>query len=65
LREAPAATASFHTFGQNSIQMTISFWIDTSQTDPLTAKDTGLKAVNSAFQSAGVQFPQPVPVVSA
>ena len=56
----PAQQVSFHTFGVSAIGMTVYYWIDTVQTDPVTAKDEGLVAIKSAFERAGINMPYPV-----
>ena len=55
----PAPQVSFHTFGASAIEMTVYYWIDTVQTDPVIAKDEGLVAIKSAFEEAGIGMPHP------
>ena len=58
LRE-PAPSVLFQNFGGSTIDLTLYFWVDTKATDPFAAKDTGLVAINKAFQQAKIDMPYP------
>lgn len=58
LRE-PAPSVLFQNFGGSTIDLTIYFWVDTQKMDPFAAKDTGLLAINKAFQQAQIEMPYP------
>ncbi|HZD58763.1 MAG TPA: mechanosensitive ion channel [Anaerolineales bacterium] len=55
----PAPTLHFQGFGGTTIDLTLFYWIDTNQTDPLTAKDIGLKSLKVAFERSGIEMPYP------
>lgn len=58
LKEDTPPVVNFNTFGSYAIQITLLFWIDTSQTDVPTAKDAGLSLVKAAFEQAGIEIPR-------
>jgi small conductance mechanosensitive channel len=58
LKDAPPPAVNFNTFGSYAIQTALLFWIDTSQTDVATAKDSGLNQVKAAFEQAGIEIPR-------
>jgi small-conductance mechanosensitive channel len=59
----PEPVVHFQGFGASSIDLTVFYWIDTSQTDPLTAKDIGLQQVKQALEKAGIEIPYPIQMV--
>ena len=59
----PKPVVVFHTFGGSSVDMTAYFWIDTSKTDPFTAKDTAIELVKAALEKQGIEIPFPITTV--
>ncbi len=59
LLEDPAPQLLFQGFGSSTIDLILYYWINTGQNDPFVAKDAGLVAIYSAFQSAGIEMPFP------
>ncbi|MGB3700814.1 MAG: mechanosensitive ion channel [Anaerolineales bacterium] len=59
----PAPDVLFENFGSPTLDLTIYFWIDTSQTNVASAKDAGLKAIKSAFDQAQINMPLPAQTV--
>jgi len=53
----------FSNFGASTFDLTIYYWIDTAETNPLEAQDRGLVEVNRLFQAAGIEMPLPTQVV--
>ena len=49
--------------GSPTLDLTIYFWIDTSQTSVARAKDAGLKAIKGAFDQAQIDMPLPAQTV--
>ena len=56
LPEPPPAT-NFQAFGNVSVQLLISFWVDPKQSDLLVIKDLAAQEVQLAFEKAGVDIP--------
>jgi small conductance mechanosensitive channel len=59
----PTPQVFFQNFGSSTIDVLVRYWIDTSQTDPLSATDAGLVAVKTAFEQAGIDIPYPIQTV--
>ncbi len=59
----PEPRAFFHNFGGSTFDLTVQYWIETSQTDPLQGKAAGLEAIKHAFEMAGIEMPYPAQVV--
>ncbi|MBN1888327.1 MAG: mechanosensitive ion channel [Thermoflexales bacterium] len=57
--QEPAPQVIFLAFGQSSIDMTIYFWVELSQTTFLDAQDRAGRAVKAAFDQAGIELPFP------
>ncbi len=53
----PPPEVLYENFGSTTMDLSIYFWIDTSQTDVANAKDAGLKAIKSAFEQAQIDMP--------
>ena len=53
----PPPEVLYENFGSTTMDLSIYFWIDTSQTDVASAKDAGLKAIKSAFEQAQIDMP--------
>ena len=59
----PSPEVWFTNFGSSTFDLTIFFWIDTSQTNVTAAKDAGLEAVKAAFEETKIEMPFPVQTV--
>ncbi|UCF29009.1 MAG: mechanosensitive ion channel [Chloroflexota bacterium] len=59
----PAPDAIFHNFGNTTFDLSIYYWIDTSQTNVSAAKDAGLNAIKQAFDQAKIDMPYPAQTV--
>jgi small conductance mechanosensitive channel len=59
----PAPMVVFHTFNDSSVDLTAYFWLDTSQTNPLAAKDEALTRVKRALDARGIEIPFPIRTV--
>jgi small conductance mechanosensitive channel len=57
----PPPMVVFHTFSNQSVDMTAQFWIDTAKTNPPAAKDEALTRVKTAFDREGIEIPHPHP----
>ena len=47
----------------STINLAVFYWIDTSQNDPLSARDRGLVNLYAAFQAAGIEILPPMQIV--
>lgn len=63
LLKEPAPSLYFQQFGNSTIDLTLYYWIDTQKTDPLTAKDAGLIAIQNAFTAAKIDMPFPIQTI--
>jgi len=63
--EDPPPQVVFDEFGDRSINFTLYYWIDTTQTKYLEAQDMGVKAIKEAFAAEGIEIPVPGPWVVA
>jgi len=63
LNSDPSPEVRFTNFGSSTFDLTIFFWIDTSQTGVAAAKDAGLEAVKAAFEKTQIEMPFPVQTV--
>jgi small-conductance mechanosensitive channel len=63
LQSEPTPDVLFENFGSPTLDLTIYFWIDTSQTNVASAKDAGLKAIKGAFDQAQIDMPLPAQTV--
>lgn len=59
----PEPMVVFHTFGGSSVDMTAYFWIDTSKSNPLAAKDAALELIKAALEKQGIEIPFPITTV--
>jgi small conductance mechanosensitive channel len=55
----PAPQVVFENFGDSAMEFTAYYWIDTSESGVFDARDAGVKAINTAFQEAGIECPYP------
>lgn len=63
VKEEPAPSVVFHTFGESSIDFTVYYWIDPQRTDYFAAQTAGIHALHHAFQEAGIDIPFPIRTV--
>ncbi len=56
----PAPMVVFDTFGESSINMTVYYWVDTTQVGLFAARDEGVKLIKHAFDKHGIRIPYPV-----
>lgn len=59
----PSPVVRFTNFGSSTFDLTIHYWIDTSQTGVAAAKDAGLQAIKAAFEETRIDMPYPVQTV--
>ena len=59
----PEPSVIFHTFGGSSIDLSAYFWIDTSKTNPFSAKDAAFELVKAALDKKGIEIPFPITTV--
>ena len=63
IQSEPASEVLFQNFGSSTLDLTIYFWITTSQTNVAAAKDAGLKAIKGAFDEKQIDMPYPTQTV--
>ncbi len=63
IQSDPAPSVVFHGFGNSTLDLTIYFWISTSETGVAAAKDAGLNAIKSAFDDKQIDMPNPAQTV--
>jgi len=63
VKEDPAPTVVFHTFGESSVDFTVYYWINPRETDYFAAQTAGVQALHRAFQEAGIDIPFPIRTV--
>jgi small-conductance mechanosensitive channel len=63
LCDEPSPVVRFQNFGSSTFDLTVHYWIDTSQTGVAAAKDAGLEAIKGAFEEAQIDMPFPVQTV--
>lgn len=63
LLQDPAPSVIFSTFGDSAIEFSAYFWIDTDAIALGTAQDAGVKAIKTAFEREGIEFPYPTRTV--
>ncbi len=57
---APPPSLYFHTFSDSSIDFTVRYWIDTRVTDPVTAVDPAVVAIQQAYARKNIEIPYPI-----
>jgi len=63
MQSEPPPNVIFQNFGSSTFDLSIFFWIDTSQTNVAAAKDAGLNAIKLAFDQAQIDMPYPAQTV--
>ena len=56
----PAPMLFFHDFSDSSIDFTIRYWFDTTETNYFEAQDIGVKAIKQAFDRESIEIPYPI-----
>ena len=59
----PAPMLGFSNFGDSALQLDTYFWIDTSKTNPLAAKDAAFSLIKNALDKQGIDIPFPIRTV--
>lgn len=59
----PAPIIGFSNFGDSALQLDTYFWIDTSKTNPLAAKDAAFSLIKNALDKQGIDIPFPIRTV--
>jgi len=60
--DTPEPQVLFHTFAPSSINLTIFFWVDTSMTSSLVAKDEALTLIKKGFEKNNIEIPYPIQI---
>ena len=56
----PAPMVGFSNFGDSALELNTFFWIDTSKTDPIAAKDAAFTLMKKALDKKGIDIPFPI-----
>ena len=56
----PEPLIGFSSFGDSALELTVYFWIDTSQTNPVAAKDSAFSLIKNALDKQGIHIPFPI-----
>jgi len=59
----PAPLIGFSNFGDSALELNTYFWIDTSKTNPIAAKDAAFSLVKNALDKQGIDIPFPIRTV--
>ena len=59
----PAPIVGFSNFGDSALELNTYFWIDTSLTNPLAAKDAAFILIKAALDKEGIDIPFPIRTV--
>jgi small conductance mechanosensitive channel len=59
----PAPLIGFSNFGDSALELNTYFWIDTSKTNPMAAKDAAFSLVKNALDKQGIDIPFPIRTV--
>jgi len=59
----PAPLLGFSNFGDSALQLDTYFWIDTSMTNPIAAKDAAFTLIKNALDKEGIDIPFPIRTV--
>jgi small-conductance mechanosensitive channel len=59
----PAPVVGFSTFGDSALQLDTYFWIDTSKTNVIAAKDAAFILIKTALDKEGIDIPFPIRTV--
>jgi small conductance mechanosensitive channel len=59
----PAPIIGFSNFGDSALELNTYFWIDTSKTNPIAAKDSAFTLIKAALDKEGIDIPFPIRTV--
>lgn len=59
----PATIVGFSNFGDSALELIAYFWIDTSRTNPIAARDSAFSLIKNALDKAGIDIPFPIRTV--
>lgn len=59
----PAPMVGFSNFGDSALELNTYFWIDTSKTNPIAAKDSAFTLIKAALDKEGIDIPFPIRTV--
>jgi len=59
----PAPLLGFSNFGDSALQLDTYFWIDTSKTNPIAAKDAAFSLIKNTLDKEGIDIPFPIRTV--
>lgn len=59
----PAPIVGFSNFGDSALELNTYFWIDTSMTNPIAAKDSAFILIKAALDKEGIDIPFPIRTV--
>ncbi|HAV79027.1 MAG TPA: hypothetical protein DCX53_16880 [Anaerolineae bacterium] len=59
----PAPMVGFSNFGDSALQLDTYFWIDTSKTNPIAAKDSAFTLIKASLDKEGIDIPFPIRTV--
>jgi small-conductance mechanosensitive channel len=59
---SPTPVVLFQTFGPSSLDLTLYFWVDTSISSNVAAKDAALARIKQAFERDDIEIPYPIQV---
>jgi len=59
----PGPLIGFSNFGDSALELNTYFWIDTSQTNPIVAKDAAFTLIKNALDKQGIDIPFPIRTV--
>jgi len=58
--EEPAPVVAFHTLGDTSVELTVYFWANMQETNPVDAKDAALTHIKAALEKRKIKIPFPI-----
>jgi len=59
----PDPLVLFHTFGDSSIDLNVLFWVDTTISSHIVAKDVALTRIKKAYMKKNIEIPYPIQTV--
>lgn len=61
--QQPEPYVVYRGFGDSSIDLTVFYWVDGSETPQFRASDLGIPTIKKAFEEAGIEIPYPIRVL--
>jgi len=59
----PEPMIGFSNFGDSALELNTYFWVDTSMTNPIAAKDAAFTLIKNALDKEGIDIPFPIRTV--